>query len=129
MTLQHASLETRPGDVEAEVRFWGLLGFAPVQPPEGIAGRAAWVQSGTTQIHLLLADDPDVPRRGHVAVVAPAPYEDTVAALRAAGVEVEPRTAHWGAPRAYVRSPGGHRVEIMAAAPVGVELPTSLVDI
>ena len=32
MTLQHASLETRPADVEAEVAFWALLGFARVEP-------------------------------------------------------------------------------------------------
>jgi catechol 2,3-dioxygenase-like lactoylglutathione lyase family enzyme len=118
MTLQHASLETRPRDVEAEVRFWAVLGFRPVDPPEGLAGRAAWVQSGPTQIHLLFTADPDVPRRGHVAVVVPAPYEEIVASLRAAGVEVEPRAEHWGAPRAYVRSPGGHLVEIMGASPV-----------
>src|SRR3954447_18563500 len=33
------------------------------------------------------------------------------------GHEVEPRTQHWDAPRAFVRAPGGHRVEIMAAPP------------
>ena len=30
MTVQHVALETRRGDVESEVRFWGLLGFARV---------------------------------------------------------------------------------------------------
>jgi catechol 2,3-dioxygenase-like lactoylglutathione lyase family enzyme len=54
--------------------------------------------------------------KGHVAVVAPA-FDETVAALRAAGFDPEPRTPHWGAARAYVRTPAGHRVELMAAPP------------
>ena len=111
MTLQHVSLETRREDVEAELRFWAALGFAPVAPPGELAERSAWVQRGATQVHLLLADDPVVPPKAHVAVVV-----DDVDAL--AGVlDVEPRTRHWGAPRGYVRSPGGHLVEVMAAPP------------
>jgi hypothetical protein len=49
-------------------------------------------------------------------VHAPA-HAETLARLAAAGHPPEPRTAHWGAPRAFVRSPGGHRVEVMAAPP------------
>jgi catechol 2,3-dioxygenase-like lactoylglutathione lyase family enzyme len=74
------------------------------------------VQAGETQVHLLYADDPVVPPQGHVAVVCAA-FDETVAALGAAGFDVEPRTRHWGAARAYVRSPGGHRVELMASPP------------
>jgi catechol 2,3-dioxygenase-like lactoylglutathione lyase family enzyme len=116
--LQHVSLETRRADVDAEVAFWSLLGFARVEPPSSLRDRATWLQAadGFTQIHLLYADDPVAPPRGHVAVVAPA-FDDAVIALDAAGFPVEPRTPHWGAPRAYVRSPGGHRVELMAFAP------------
>ncbi|MDX6728788.1 MAG: hypothetical protein QOK49_3593, partial [Baekduia sp.] len=44
------SLETRPGDVDAEVAFWSLLGFARVDPPVALRGRAAWVQAGPMQI-------------------------------------------------------------------------------
>jgi len=44
-------------------------------------------------------------------------YEQTIAALRAAGHGVDPREEHWGAARAFVRGPGGHLVEVMAAAP------------
>jgi hypothetical protein len=44
-------------------------------------------------------------------------YPETVEALSAAGHEVEPRTAHWGSPRAYVRDPAGYLVELMAWAP------------
>jgi catechol 2,3-dioxygenase-like lactoylglutathione lyase family enzyme len=116
MTLQHVSLETRPADVEAEVAFWALLGFAHVEAPPGLREIATWLQAGATQIHLLYADEPVVPPQGHAAVVA-GDFEATAAALTAAGFAVQPRAQHWGVPRAYVRSPGGHLVEVMAAPP------------
>jgi catechol 2,3-dioxygenase-like lactoylglutathione lyase family enzyme len=116
MTVQHVSLETRREDVDAEVAFWALVGFDRVEPPPSLHGRAMWVQAGRTQIHLLYADDPVVMPQGHVAVVA-AEYEATVARLRDAGFEVESRPEHWGVPRAYVRSPARHLVELMAAPP------------
>jgi hypothetical protein len=53
---------------------------------------------------------------GHVGVVVER-YAKTVAALGAAGHEVEPRSEHWGSPRAYVRDPVGYLVEVMAWAP------------
>ena len=31
--------------------------------------------------------------------------------------EVDERPRHWGAARCFVRAPGGHRVELMAAPP------------
>ena len=116
--LQHVSLETRQEDVPAEVAFWSLLGFSRVQPPGELGGRAAWMQAPDgTQIHLLYNSDPVVPPAGHVAVVAPEPFEATIAALAAAGHAPEPRAQHWGVPRSYVRSPAGHLVEVMAAPP------------
>jgi catechol 2,3-dioxygenase-like lactoylglutathione lyase family enzyme len=116
--LQHVSLETRREGVDAEVAFFALLGFSVIDPPPALRDRATWLQApdGFTQLHLLYADAPVAPPQGHVAVVAPS-FDETLAALRAAGFDPEPRTAHWGAPRAYVRSPGGHRIELMAFAP------------
>lgn len=114
--IGHVAIEVREADVAACVRFWGLLGFAPVRPPAALAARAAWVQADATQVHLLFADDPTVPPAGHVAVVV-ADYDATLAALREAGFQPAPRTPYWGSPRAFVRSPSGHRVEVMAHAP------------
>jgi catechol 2,3-dioxygenase-like lactoylglutathione lyase family enzyme len=114
--IQHVSLESRPADAEALVAFFGLLGFREVEPPPPLRDRARWLQSGPTQVHLLWTDDPTYVPKGHVAVVAPE-YDATVEALRAAGHEVEPRKEHWGAPRSYVRSPGGHLVELMSVPP------------
>ena len=114
--IGHVAIEVREADAEACVRFWGLLGFARVEPPASLAARAAWVQSGATQVHLLFAAAPVVPSEGHVAVIA-GDYEGTLAALREAGFEPEPRTEHWGSPRAFVNCPAGHRVELMAFPP------------
>ena len=100
--------------------FYAILGFVEIAPPEGVAGRAAWLQRGPTQVHLLMVEEAaDArPGAGHVAVVSP-DYQATVEALRAAGHEVEARAEHWGSPRAFVRDPAGHRVEVMAFPPGG----------
>ena len=69
------------------------------------------------------ADPPALRRRGgrrarggHVAIIVPA-FDATLTALDAAGHPTQPRTPHWGAPRAYVHSPSGHLIELMAAPP------------
>lgn len=118
MSIQHVALEVRRSDVEACVAFYAMLGFARVDPPESLADRAAWLQAGPAQIHLMWVDEPVVPPEGHVAVVAP-DYASVTDALRAAGFEVHARAEHWGAPRCFVRDPAGHRVEVMAAPPTG----------
>jgi catechol 2,3-dioxygenase-like lactoylglutathione lyase family enzyme len=114
--LQHVALELNPADRGAAEHFWILLGFRLTEPPPTLRDRSSWLQRGPTQIHLLFADEPVAPPQGHAAVVAE-DYEATLDALRAAGFEPEPRDEHWGAPRAFVQAPGGHRVEVMAAAP------------
>lgn len=115
--IHHVALPTRREDVEAEVAFWALLGFSVVEPPPSLRERATWVQAPDgTQIHLLYADEPVAARGGHVAIIAPA-FDATLAALSAAGHTTQPRTPHWGAPRAYVHSPSGHLIELMAGAP------------
>ncbi len=113
--IQHVALPTVREQVDSEVAFWSLLGFSLVEPPPSLAERATWVQApGGTQIHLLYASE--VAHAGHVAVVAP-DFDITISALTTAGFSPEPRTAHWGAPRAYVHTPGGHLVELMASPP------------
>jgi catechol 2,3-dioxygenase-like lactoylglutathione lyase family enzyme len=106
--IHHVALETRPADVQAEVAWWARLGFERVAPPPSLRDRAAWVQRGGQQVHLLLTDEPRT--AGHLALVVdawPPP------------VEHEERAQHWDAPRAYARTPGGHLVELTLAAPRG----------
>lgn len=114
--LQHVALELDPASRREAEEFWVLLGFELVEPPPSLRERSSWLQRDSTQIHLLFSEDPVVPPEGHAAVVAE-DYEATLDALRAAGYEPEPRTEHWGAPRAFLVAPGGHRVEVMAAPP------------
>src|SRR5437899_3019027 len=100
--IQHVTRQVRPEALEPCTRFYALLGFVPVSAPEGVAGRAVWLQLGPTQLHLLLD-----------------PYEATLQRLRDAGHTVEPRRQHWGAARSYVHDPSGQLVELMAAPPPG----------
>lgn len=114
--LQHVALEVPREDADAEVAFWGLLGFAEVAPPGTLQERSRWLQRDATQVHLLFAAEPVIPREGHVAVVATA-FMEVSARLAATGRIPELRAEHWGVPRAFVTSPAGHRVELMAAPP------------
>jgi catechol 2,3-dioxygenase-like lactoylglutathione lyase family enzyme len=115
--IQHVALETREDDIDAEVAFWALLAFAHVEAPGTLTERSTWLQGAAgTQVHLLHAPDPTAPPEGHVAIIVP-DYDATLARLRDAGFDPQPRPAHWGAQRSFVRSPGGHRVEVMAAPP------------
>lgn len=114
--IHHVALEIRRGDADAYVAFWALLGFAEVAPAPALSDRSRWVQRDGQQIHLMFSDDPVVPPSGHVALVA-GDYDATLDRLRAAGFDPDPRTEHWGSPRSFVRTPSGHRVELMAFAP------------
>lgn len=114
--IQHVALEIGRAHVDACVAFWALLGFELVEAPGALAERSTWVQAGPTQIHLLHTDEPVVAPEGHVAVVV-ADHDATLAALRDAGFDPQPRTRYWGSPRTFVRSPAGHRIEFMAFAP------------
>ncbi len=115
--IHHVTRQIPPAELEPCVQFYGLLGFTPVDPPAGIAGRAVWLQLGATQLHLMPVPGA-TPDSGHVAIVAGA-YDASVSRLRRAGHAVEARRQHWGSPRAYVHDPAGNLVELMAAPPPG----------
>jgi catechol 2,3-dioxygenase-like lactoylglutathione lyase family enzyme len=116
VSIQHVAVEVRREQAPACRDFYGLLGFVEVDPPATLRDRARWLQAGETQIHLLFAPVPVVSPEGHVAVVV-ADYDATLASLRDAGHDPDPRPEHWGSPRAFVRDPAGHRVELMAFPP------------
>jgi catechol 2,3-dioxygenase-like lactoylglutathione lyase family enzyme len=118
--LHHVTLELAPDDLERSLELWSLLGFEQVEPPPALAETFVWIERNGTQIHLERNRSPIVPPHGHAAVVV-ADFEETVDRLREAGFEVRPGREHWGAPRAKVLAPGGHRVELMAFPPPQVE--------
>jgi catechol 2,3-dioxygenase-like lactoylglutathione lyase family enzyme len=113
--LHHVGIEVASADIEAAIGFFELLGFERVEPPETLR-RYTWLERGGTQVHLMPEEEPTVPAAGHLAVVV-ADFDETLARLQGRGFEVQSKGAHWGAPRAMALAPGGHRVELMAAAP------------
>ncbi len=114
--LQHVSIEIAPDQVEAAVEFWRLLGFEPVESPEALGGYVTWVERAGTQIHLIHTEEASVPALGHAAVVVD-DFTEALDGVAAAGHEVSETRELWGARRAFAISPGGHRVELMAAPP------------
>jgi hypothetical protein len=113
--LHHVGIEVAPKDLDRTIRMFELIGFAQVEPPASLS-EFVWLERHGTQVHLMPTEPPTVPRRGHVAVVAP-DFEAACAALHDDGFEIERRGEHWGAPRAKATTPGGHVVELMAAPP------------
>jgi catechol 2,3-dioxygenase-like lactoylglutathione lyase family enzyme len=114
--IQHVAIEVRRDQAERCRDFYRLLGFADVEQPSSLRDRALWLAHDGTQVHLLFAEDPVAPPEGHLAVVLD-DYESVLETLRQAGHDPEPRREHWGSPRAYVRDPAGHLVELMAFPP------------
>jgi catechol 2,3-dioxygenase-like lactoylglutathione lyase family enzyme len=114
--LHHVSIEVPPEQIEAAVGFWKLLGFRRVDAPEPIAGFVTWLDRDGTHIHLIHTPEPAVPQLGHAGVVVD-DFAAAVGSLRDAGFDVDPARQLWGAERAFTRMPGGHLVELMAAAP------------
>jgi catechol 2,3-dioxygenase-like lactoylglutathione lyase family enzyme len=113
--LHHVGIEVAPADIERAVELWQVLGFELVEPPESLA-EFTWLERAGTQVHLMPTESPTVPPRGHTAVVV-ADFDRALAELAQRGFEIERRREHWGAPRAAVIAPAGHRVELMAAPP------------
>jgi catechol 2,3-dioxygenase-like lactoylglutathione lyase family enzyme len=115
--LQHVTLEVRPELVRESVAFWALLGFDEMASPESLR-HTTWVAREGTQIHLNPQEEPEIPRVGHVAVLA-GDYDAVLRALAEAGVEIEEGSQARDARRVFVREPSGHRVEVMSAPPTG----------
>ena len=118
--LHHVSIEVEPGEVEACAACWELLGFERVPAAEALGPNFTWLERGGTQIHLIHTEGATVPALGHAAVVVD-DFEAAFAALEGAGHAPERHRELWGAPRAFVVMPGGHRVELMAFPPGRVE--------
>lgn len=113
--LHHVGIEVKPAEIDRTAELFGLLGFELVEPPASLS-EFTWLEREGTQVHLMPTDSPTVPPRGHTAVVV-ADFERAFAALDERGFEIERRREHWGAPRARVVAPSGHRIELMAAPP------------
>jgi catechol 2,3-dioxygenase-like lactoylglutathione lyase family enzyme len=114
--LHHVSIEVPPAEAERSIEFWRLVGFEEVDSPEPLGDAVRWLERDGTQIHLILTEGHTAPALGHPAIVVP-DHAEAKERLRGAGFEVEDTRQLWGADRAFAIAPGGHRVELMAAAP------------
>ena len=114
--LHHVSIEVLPADAARFGEMLELIGFRAIPAPEALGGRIPWYEQQGTQVHLIVTEGATAPALGHAAFVAE-DFESNVAALEAAGFEVEQHMELWGEPRSFIIAPSGHRVELMKAPP------------
>lgn len=112
--LHHANVTVAPALEAATKEFYGsVLGLEQVPKPATSRQSGAWYQIGATQLHLSVEEGAErAQNNGHICFTV----DDLGAAekrFRDAGVEIipDPRPAP-GAPRFYVRDPGGNMLEI-----------------
>jgi catechol 2,3-dioxygenase-like lactoylglutathione lyase family enzyme len=110
-------------DLDASKRFYGeVLGLAEIpRPAMGIGG--VWYGAGDTEVHLIVkpegvdAGTPPSklsPVADHAAFQIEN-YDDAVAQLRGAGLEVLETTRAMG--QLWVRDPDGHVIELIVPRP------------
>jgi len=116
--IHHVGLEVPAILMDDCIAFWGLLGFHEVPAPGELAAEGfRWIEKDDQQIHLLPAPGgTSISRFSHIALVDP-DLQATVDRLTAAGHAVTEGRQHWSKRRVATRSPAGHRVELMIAAP------------
>lgn len=113
--IDHVQLAAPPG-CEAEARrFFGeLLGLEELEKPQSLRARGGvWFRVGTQQLHVGVEPEFAPARKAHPAF-AVARYDELVARLRSAGVEIVPDDSIPGVCRGYVADPWGNRIELVA---------------
>ena len=99
--------------------YEGVLGLAPIaRPAMGIQG--VWYRAGDTEVHLIVtppghevgARPPKLTPLGPHTAFAIDDYAETLAALRAKGVEVLETSAQAG--QMWIRDPDGNVFELIA---------------
>jgi catechol 2,3-dioxygenase-like lactoylglutathione lyase family enzyme len=105
-----------PAGCEAEARrFFGeLLGLEELEKPEPLRSRGgAWFRVGMQQLHVGVEQDFAPARKAHPAF-AVSRYDELVARLRSAGVQVADDASIPGVRRCYVIDPWENRIELVA---------------
>jgi catechol 2,3-dioxygenase-like lactoylglutathione lyase family enzyme len=113
--IDHVQLAAPPGCEEEARRFFGgLLGLEELEKPEPLRTRGGvWFAVGSQQLHVGVEPDFAPARKAHPAF-AVAGYEELLARLRRAGVEVVEDNALPGMNRCYVSDPWDNRIELLA---------------
>jgi catechol 2,3-dioxygenase-like lactoylglutathione lyase family enzyme len=113
--IDHVQLAAPPGSEDAARRFYGeLLGMREIPKPAALAQRGGvWFASGGVQIHVGIEQDFRPARKAHPALRCN-DYEELLARLRAAGIEVREVDDLPNVRRAHVHDPFGNRMELIA---------------
>lgn len=114
--IDHVQLAAPPGcEAEARAFFGGLLGLEELEKPEPLRGRGgAWFRVGAQELHVGVASPFAPATKAHPAFHV-ASYDELLARLRRAGVEVREDSVLPGVRRCYVDDPWGNRIELVAA--------------
>ncbi len=116
--LHHVNV-TVPAELETATKnFYGsVLGLKQVPKPAAARPSGAWYQIGATQLHLSVEDEADGAMSSRHVCFAVLDLLAAEKRFREAGVEIipDPRPIP-GAPRFYVRDPGGNQLEIVQAS-------------
>src|SRR5260221_5000334 len=113
--LHHVNV-TVPPELEAATKeFYGsVLGLQQVPKPSAARQSGAWYQIGNNQLHLSVEKAADGASNSRHVCFSVSDLAAAEQKFRAAGVEIvpDPRPVP-GAPRFYVRDPGGNQLEIV----------------
>jgi catechol 2,3-dioxygenase-like lactoylglutathione lyase family enzyme len=112
--LDHVQVAAPPGCEEDARRFYGeLLGLPELEKPEPLRARGGvWFECGEQQLHVGVDKDFVPARKAHPAL-AVSGYDELLARLRAAGVDVENDDSIPDRRRSYVHDPWGNRFELV----------------
>ena len=113
--IDHVQLAAPPGCEEEARRFFGgLLGLEELEKPEPLRGRGGvWFRVGAQQLHVGVEADFAAARKAHPALSARR-YDELLARLRGAGVEVVEDETLPGVRRCHTSDPWGNRIELLA---------------
>jgi catechol 2,3-dioxygenase-like lactoylglutathione lyase family enzyme len=113
--IDHVQLAAPPGCEDEARRFFGeLLGLEELEKPEALRGRGgAWFRVGAQQLHVGVEDGFTPARKAHPAFSVRR-YDELLARLRSAAVDLVEDEALPGVRRCYVFDPWGNRIELLA---------------
>jgi catechol 2,3-dioxygenase-like lactoylglutathione lyase family enzyme len=113
--IDHVQLAAPPGCEPEARRFFGeLLGLEELEKPESLRARSGvWFRVGAQQLHVGVEQEFAPARKAHPAF-AVSRYDELVARLRSAGLQVVDDESIPGVRRCYVADPWGNRMELLA---------------
>jgi catechol 2,3-dioxygenase-like lactoylglutathione lyase family enzyme len=113
--IDHVQLAAPPGcETEARRFFGDVLGLPELEKPGPLRSRGGvWFRVGAQQLHIGVEHDFAPARKAHPAFQV-SDYDELLARLHDAGIEVEEDDAIPGRRRSFVQDPWKNRIELVA---------------